>query len=276
MTSVTIRLLPCWILLMAVSLCGQESADVNGVSAGPPNKQASLAKAYIASKLWRERIQAPESRRGNDTSELQSLIAKLRSTHVPSPSAIPAAPLVDANALPGDPEVSAPPTPLPAPPVGPTTLTAPIPTLPVARGPLRPETLAQIERMADQTMDPGLALRLADLLYESQYRDRATPFYRLATETLDPNAPLAHENRAWALFQLGNCQRESAPAEAKLAYQRLTSEYPTAPWADLATMWHDLADWYWREQPRETLDEVTPPQDEVVLTPTPVKGDTEL
>lgn len=260
---------------MAGSLCGQENADANGVSAGPPNKQASLAKAYIARKLWQERIQAPVSPRSNGASDLQSLIAKLRSTRLPLDSALPPEPVVDASPLPRDPVVSAA-VPLPAPPVGPTTLTAPIPMLPVTRGPLSSETLAQIERMADQALDAGLALRLADLLYESQYSERATPFYRLATETLDPNAPLAHENRAWALFQLGNCLRESAPAEAKLAYQRLTSEYPTAPWADLAAMWHDLADWYWREQPRETLEEVMPPQDEAVLTPTSVKGDTEL
>lgn len=257
---------------MAGSLGGQESADVNGVSAGPPNKQAGLAKAYIARKLWQERIQPPKSPRSNDAAELQSLIAKLRSTRLPSPSVIPAEPIAEVNALPRD-LVASDPAPLPAPPIKPTILTAPIPALPVTQGPLLPETLAQIERMADQAMDASLALRLADLLYESQYPDRATPFYRLATEALDPNAPLAHENRAWALFQLGNCLRESAPAEAKLAYQRLTSDYPTSPWTDLAAMWHDLADWYWREQPRETLAEVTQPPNEAVLIPTPSKGE---
>jgi tetratricopeptide (TPR) repeat protein len=313
MTRLTIRFLSCWILLTAGALQSQSVPDPNRdrdsqadaqvrfarehsarrgwqeriegsnqeisnfthEPVDPPQPQARVAGSAIARRVWRERIEAPVSPRGNDPSDLQSLIERLRSAQFkPQPSETPVS-VDDANALPMRPLPAEQPTvAVSTPRMEPPPL--PIPILTAPAGPLSVQTLTQIESMTDQPMEAELALQLADVLYQGQHRDRATSFYRLAVDTLDPNAPLAQENRAWALFQLGNCLREKAPAEAKLAYQRLASAYPSSPWAQLATMWHDLADWYWREQPLETLEQVTLQPDQAVLAPSPVDGEAKL
>jgi tetratricopeptide (TPR) repeat protein len=135
------------------------------------------------------------------------------------------------------------------------------------------ETLASLRALSVADLTAEQALPLADLLYTTGYLDIAGPLYGWAVERMDPNSPLFPENRAWALFQWGNCLRDTDPAGAIAAYQRLTVDYPQAPWTPMAKAWQDLADWYWREEPVRTLQEVTQPAPRTAEATTQDNGD---
>jgi hypothetical protein len=65
------------------------------------------------------------------------------------------------------------------------------------------------------------------------------------------------DDRAWILFQLGNCLRDSDPSAgsgqalqaARNAYRRLIAEYPDSLWTDLAKARESLIDWYLKDDP---------------------------
>ncbi len=58
-------------------------------------------------------------------------------------------------------------------------------------------------------------------------------------------------DRAWTLFQLANCLRETNLGEAQATYTKLISEYPDSPWTDLARAQNQLVSWYLKDQPQQ-------------------------
>ena len=61
--------------------------------------------------------------------------------------------------------------------------------------------------------------------------------------------PSYDADRAWILFQLGNCLRETDSAKAQEAYMKLVSEYPDSPWTELAKAHGRLLTWYQKSRP---------------------------
>ena len=79
--------------------------------------------------------------------------------------------------------------------------------------------------------------------------------YQEALKRQAPNDPTVSRDRAWILFQTGNCLRNNdMPAAAKI-YRRLLTEYPTSPWADLASARGKLIDWYLKDEPEKLVVE---------------------
>ncbi|GAH37221.1 unnamed protein product, partial [marine sediment metagenome] len=62
-------------------------------------------------------------------------------------------------------------------------------------------------------------------------------------------------NRAWILFQIGNCLRDDELPTAMKIYRQLIAEYPDSPWADLAKARSKLIDWYQKNNPRALIAE---------------------
>ena len=62
-------------------------------------------------------------------------------------------------------------------------------------------------------------------------------------------------NRAWILFQIGNCLRDDDLPTAMKMYSQLIAEYPDSPWADLAKARSKLIDWYQKDNPRVLITE---------------------
>jgi len=62
-------------------------------------------------------------------------------------------------------------------------------------------------------------------------------------------------NRAWILFQIGNCLRDDELPTAMKMYRQLIAEYPDSPWADLAKARSKLIDWYQKDNPRALIAE---------------------
>jgi len=101
-----------------------------------------------------------------------------------------------------------------------------------------------------QARDP---LKIAELLFLSGRTTDAAPFYQKALEHTPPGDRLTDPDRAWILFQLGNCLRETDMAQAQGAYTKLIAEYPDSPWTELAKAYGQLASWYQTAQPRQLL-----------------------
>jgi len=101
-----------------------------------------------------------------------------------------------------------------------------------------------------QARDP---LKIAELLFLSGRTTDAAPFYQRALDHTRPADRLTDRDRAWILFQLGNCLRETDMAQAQDAYTKLIAEYPDSPWTELAKAYGQLASWYQTAQPRQLL-----------------------
>ena len=62
-------------------------------------------------------------------------------------------------------------------------------------------------------------------------------------------------NRAWILFQIGNCLKDDDLAKAQEMYRQLITECPGSPWAEPAKAREKLIDWYLKEKPRTLIAE---------------------
>jgi len=123
-------------------------------------------------------------------------------------------------------------------------------------GPITEKTLQMLKTLA---RDPGkLAnpLELGEILFVSGNLKEAAIFYSEALNRKDPNDVNLSLDRAWILFQTGNCLRNEDPKPAAKAYQQLVTEYPNSPWADLAKARSNLIAWYLKDEPVKLIAEV--------------------
>jgi len=118
--------------------------------------------------------------------------------------------------------------------------------------PVSKQTLQMLESLS-QHPDRAAALReagsgslsvLADILFLSGQPKQAAAFYQQALDRMAPDSAASAENRAWILFQLGNCLRDTDPSAAIKTYRQLIAEYPNSLWTDLAKAREQLIDWY--------------------------------
>ncbi len=217
--------------------------------------------------LWQNRISVPE--RGEDKkykNELWGLIEQIRSIQfepksqepkpVPTYIGIEPAPI----RLQQEPNE--------------TSLITKAPQEPRKSGQPEPDKELQYEPVSDQTLQMlenisqsaternqlGNPLELAEILFRSGHLEQAAVFYEQALNRKDPNDvkdPALAQDRAWILFQIGNCLGQvpmyiGMPA-AKKMYRQLIVEYPNSPWTDLAKAREKLIDWYLSEKPQTLI-----------------------
>ncbi len=111
------------------------------------------------------------------------------------------------------------------------------------------KTLEMLRQNPNQAQDP---LEIAELLFLSGRPAEAAPFYTKALDDISRTDPTCEADRAWVLFQLGNCLRETDTAKAQEAYMKLINEYPASPWTELAKAHGRLLAWYQKNQPPQT------------------------
>jgi tetratricopeptide (TPR) repeat protein len=92
------------------------------------------------------------------------------------------------------------------------------------------------------------AAELADALFARGEADAAAVLYTLALRDAQEGT-----DRAWLLFQLGNCLRRSDAARAREMYQRVLVEFPESSWAMIAKVESDLLGWQLRAAPEQLL-----------------------
>ena len=123
-------------------------------------------------------------------------------------------------------------------------------------GPISEKTLQMLKTLAKDPEKLANPLELGEMLFVSGNLKEAAIFYSESLKRKDPNDVSLSLDRAWVLFQTGNCLRnDDLPAAAK-AYQQLITEYPNSPWADLAKARSNLIAWYLKDEPVKLIAEV--------------------
>lgn len=100
---------------------------------------------------------------------------------------------------------------------------------------------------------------LAEILFSSGNLKDAAAFYQQALARTDPKDAHASADRAWILFQIGNCLRDLERPTAAKTYGQLLTEYPESAWTDLARAEGKLIEWYLKDEPRKLIGEAEHP-----------------
>lgn len=199
-----------------------------------------------ALELWSSRVSVPEVTEDTEASlALQRLIRQVRTLAVdnkgPAEPSGPVAPPLTAQ---------------PPAPVAPSVETAQ-PVLVEAVATAAPETAPTLSPRAQKTLedlrqDPNRIrdpLETAELLFLSGRPTDAVPFYEEALRRTRAGDVAADGDRAWILFQLGNCLRETDIAKAQDAYLKLIAQYPDCPWTEMARAGGRFLTWYQTARP---------------------------
>ncbi len=208
--------------------------------------------AELTQRLWESRMSVPDPNEDADAKEtLKNLIEKVRSLTFESNEATPA---FSSPTEPDHRTDSNPSTRITQ--ARPSTTAQPAPRAipPVESG--RDLPPATLERLGELLHDPNRVrdpLEMAELLFLSGHPVEAVAFYEKAL-TLTTRADVTTSgDRAWILFQLGNCLREIDMTKARDAYLKLIAEYPDSPWTELAKAHGRLISWYLSARPQQLL-----------------------
>ena len=111
--------------------------------------------------------------------------------------------------------------------------------------------LENLIQKPDQLKNP---FELAEVLFLSGQPRKATMFYQEALKRKDLNDLGLAQEKAWILFQIGNCLRNDDLQSAKNTYRQLIAEYPDYLLTDFAKVQEKLIDWHLKDKP-DTLIE---------------------
>jgi len=128
---------------------------------------------------------------------------------------------------------------------------APKPKLPYE--PISEKTLAMLRDLSKHPEKVNNPFELGETLFLSGNLKEAVVFYSEALNRTEPNDVDPSGNRAWMLFQSGNCLRNSdRPAAAKM-YALLVTQYPDSEWAQMAQAQVQLIGWYLQDEPDKLI-----------------------
>jgi tetratricopeptide (TPR) repeat protein len=233
-----------------------DTADRAGTPLLDAGQNSSLSK-----DLWSSRVSAPQISQDAETSlALKRLIRQVRSVKFGEKEA---GPTFTAPAEPQPTFQTRETQPVRESMAGPTPSAAMITATNVATTASEPvtplstqarKTLEMLQQNPGQVREP---LEMAELLFLSGRPAEAAPFYAKALNQITRIDPSYDTDRAWVLFQLGNCLRETDTAKAQETYMKLVSEYPESPWTELAKAHGRLLTWYQKDRPGQPA---TPPQ----------------
>jgi len=116
------------------------------------------------------------------------------------------------------------------------------------------QTLRIVKGLCKDSRQFGNPFELAEVMFHSSHLREASILYRQAVDRKATEQAKASRDRAWMLFQIGNCLRDEDRTEASKMYKQLITEYPDSPWTDLAKAAVKLIDLYQKEKPQELLD----------------------
>ncbi len=209
----------------------------------------------LARRLWQSRIAAPDPSEDLEIrQDLQHLIRQVRSMTFDDPTAEPTfsppTPPAARNEAPIVPEIDSLTS---AEPIPSTTTTAEAPVEPAQSLPV--DTLDGLEDLVADPNQVDAPLEMAELLFLSGRATEAAVFYEKALTQFPANDLTTSEDRAWILFQLGNCLRGTDMAKARDMYMKLISQYPTSPWTELAKAHGRLINWYQSAKPDQLLSQ---------------------
>ncbi|MHC4517949.1 MAG: tetratricopeptide repeat protein [Planctomycetota bacterium] len=219
-----------------------------GKSDGTDTKSSDV----LARRLWQNRILAPDPNEDDPTQrDLKDLIQRVRSVRFTSGDSeptfsMPPEPVAETQRPPTQTGTNAEPQPTPAPVRTAATRATPL----AALSPATQKELNALLQDPNQVHDP---FEMAELLFLSGRPAEATVFYEKALAQISPDDSAGSDDRAWILFQLGNCLRETDMTKAKDTYMKLVNQYPSSPWTELAKAHGRLISWYQTARPQQWM-----------------------
>jgi tetratricopeptide (TPR) repeat protein len=114
------------------------------------------------------------------------------------------------------------------------------------------QTFKSLSQHPDQLHNP---FELAEILFNSHCLREAAKCYQESLKRMTTNETNQLADKAWVLFQIGNCLRNIDRPAAMKMYQQLIVEYPNSPWTNLAKARSKLIDWYQQDKPWELVAE---------------------
>jgi len=121
--------------------------------------------------------------------------------------------------------------------------------------PVSDQTLQMLDDLLQHPDRLNNPLEMGEVLFLSGNRKEAATFYQEALNRKSPDKTGSVQDRAWILFQIGNCLRHDDPPTAAKMYRQLIAEYPDSAWTDLAKVQDKLIDWYQKDKPRTLIVE---------------------
>jgi tetratricopeptide (TPR) repeat protein len=142
--------------------------------------------------------------------------------------------------------------------------------------PISDQTLQILKDLSQHLDHLRNSFELGETLFLSGNLKEAAIFYREALKRKSPEPRLRGDkftpardpalrepkagvgsarDRAWILFQIGNCLRNDDPITAMKMYGQLITEYPNSPWKELAGARSKLLNWYLTDKPGELIAE---------------------
>ena len=142
--------------------------------------------------------------------------------------------------------------------------------------PITDQTLQILKNLSQHPDKLNNPFELGETLFLCGYLKEAVVFYQEALKRKSPDASLRGDkstpardpalrepkagiglarDRAWILFQIGNCLRNDDPPTAIKMYRQLIIEYPNSLWKELAEARSKLLDWYQKDEPYKLIAE---------------------
>lgn len=122
-------------------------------------------------------------------------------------------------------------------------------------GPITAQTLQIIAGLSESPEKLDNPFELGEILFLGGNLKEAAVFYQEVLKREDPD-DVSSQDRAWVLFQIGNCLRGIDLPTAAKTYGQLITEYPNSPWTEMATAQAKLIDWYLKDKPHELIAEL--------------------
>jgi hypothetical protein len=220
--------------------------------------------ANLGHQLWQARISNPEDRNlGKSENELCQIIEKIRSVKFepqdksaealivtePVPKTEPDETLSDSDVL-QEPEPKKAETELQSP----FNIKLQGEKQLLARQ-IAEQTLEIFEQLSQRPQQLKRPFELAEVLFHNGSLKEAAKCYQEALNRMAVNESDCREERAWVLFQIGNCLLNTDQLAAIEMCRQLIAEHPDSPWADLAEARNKLVNWYQQDKPRELIAE---------------------
>jgi len=247
-------LLPLGLLISLTGTASASSAD-SASQVGQELPRSNLAiptdtNSPYARELWRAEISIAQSQKTNTSkNRLRQAIEQIRAVEFKQQSRAPK-PVVVADEIPAtEPNETVPDTTTPK--EQETQIETRLPYKPVTEQTLR--MLRELSQHPEKLDNP---FELGEILFLSGNLKEAATFYQEALNRRSPGDMSSAQDRAWILFQIGNCLRGDDRATAAKMYAQLVTEYPNSPWTDLAEAQGKLIDWYQKDEPRKLISEM--------------------
>jgi hypothetical protein len=232
--------------IVAVNFTDEVNQKLPQISAAIPGNQTT----NLGRQLWRAGISAYEGEKDNKRkNELKRLIEQVRSIEFKPPrqpepfiTIEPVTTTFEPNQTPSDIVVIE------------ESSDKTIKSKPLYE-PVTDRTLQMLGNVAQDPNQLENPFELGEVLYFSGHLKEAAVFYQEALNRTDPDKSGLDQNRAWILFQIGNCLKDDDLAKAQNMYRQLITECPGSPWAEPAKAREKLIDWFLKAKPQTLIAE---------------------